>query len=189
MVPSSVRCVVARSWFNPLDCPALEVLPDHPARVPLSLWKTNTWARLSLLPPYEEIQPGGLVISKHTREQGRFLPPAKGKRPLVMGRGLGRHSAWPLTSSRLSFLLPLQCDDVFSGLPPPQVVPGELKPSQQQDLTAFLRLVGCSMQSRCPGPEDAVSNQKLFSTAYFLVSALAGMEKGRRTVVALRPLG
>lgn len=67
------------------------------------------------------------------------------------------------------------CDDVFSGLPPSQAIPGELKPSQQQDLTAFLRLVGCSMQSGCPGPEDAVSDQKLFSTAYFLVSALAEM--------------
>lgn len=81
----------------------------------------------------------------------------------------------------LSLLLSLQCDDVFSGLSPPRVAPGELKPSQQQDLTAFLRLVGCSVQSGCPGPEDAVSNQQLFSTAYFLVSALAGMEKGRKT--------
>lgn len=67
-------------------------------------------------------------------------------------------------------------------------MPGELKPSQQQDLTAFLRLVGYSVQSGCPGPEDAVSNQKLFSTAYFLVSALAGMEKGRQTGVARKLL-
>lgn len=52
----------------------------------------------------------------------------------------------------------------------------ELKPPQQQDLTAFLRLVGCRIQGECPGPEDEVSNQKLFATAYFLVSALAGME-------------
>lgn len=80
----------------------------------------------------------------------------------------------------VSFLLPLQCDDVFSGLSPPRAMPGELKPSQQQDLAAFLRLVGYSVQSGCPGPEDAVSNQKLFSTAYFLVSALAGMDGERK---------
>lgn len=54
---------------------------------------------------------------------------------------------------------------------------GKLKPSQQRDLVAFLRLVGYSVQGECPGPEDVVHNQKLLSTAYFLVSALAGMEK------------
>ncbi|KAF6085922.1 gasdermin E [Phyllostomus discolor] len=40
---------------------------------------------------------------------------------------------------------------------------------------AFLQLVGCSVQGECPGPQGVVSNQKLFSTAYFLVSALAEM--------------
>lgn len=52
----------------------------------------------------------------------------------------------------------------------------ELTDSQQQDLTAFLKLVGCRVQGERPGPQDEVSNQKLFATAYFLVSALAGME-------------
>ncbi|XP_039718498.1 gasdermin-E isoform X3 [Pteropus medius] len=80
-----------------------------------------------------------------------------------------------LFDDELLLALEQVCDDVFSDLSPPRVIPGELKPSQQQDLMAFLRLVGYSMQSGCPGPEDAVSNQKLFSTAYFLVSALAEM--------------
>lgn len=52
----------------------------------------------------------------------------------------------------------------------------ELTDRQQQDLTTFLQLVGCRIQGERPGPQDAVSNQKLFATAYFLVSALAGME-------------
>lgn len=80
-----------------------------------------------------------------------------------------------LFDDELLLALEQVCDDVFSDLSPPRVIPGELKPSQQQDLMAFLQLVGYSMQSGCPGPEDAVSNQKLFSTAYFLVSALAEM--------------
>ncbi|XP_036086308.1 gasdermin-E isoform X3 [Rousettus aegyptiacus] len=80
-----------------------------------------------------------------------------------------------LFDEELLLALEQVCDDVFSGLSPPRAMPGELKPSQQQDLAAFLRLVGYSVQSGCPGPEDAVSNQKLFSTAYFLVSALAEM--------------
>ncbi|XP_015444959.1 gasdermin-E isoform X3 [Pteropus alecto] len=80
-----------------------------------------------------------------------------------------------LFDDELLLALEQVCDDVFSDLSPPRVIPGELKPSQQQDLMAFLHLVGYSMQSGCPGPEDAVSNQKLFSTAYFLVSALAEM--------------
>ncbi|XP_053464855.1 gasdermin-E isoform X2 [Nycticebus coucang] len=63
------------------------------------------------------------------------------------------------------------CEDVVRGLSSPLAVLGELKPSQKQELTAFLRLVGCSVE----GPEDAVSNQRLFATAYFLVSALAEM--------------
>lgn len=36
------------------------------------------------------------------------------------------------------------------------------------------------MQGGVPGPEDVVSNRKLFSTAYLLVSALAGMEKRQK---------
>lgn len=46
---------------------------------------------------------------------------------------------------------------------------------------AFLQLAGCSMQGGVPDPEDVVSNRKLFSTAYLLVSALAGMEKRAET--------
>lgn len=96
--------------------------------------------------------------------------------------------AWPPTSSRRLFP-PLQCDDMVGGLPPPLAVLGELKPPQRQNLMAFLQLVGCSVQGECPGLQGVVSNQKLFSTAYFLVSALAGM--GKRNfipVVALRLL-
>nr|XP_012628783.1 non-syndromic hearing impairment protein 5 [Microcebus murinus] len=63
------------------------------------------------------------------------------------------------------------CEDVVSGLSLPLALLAELTPPRQQNLTTFLRLVGCSVQ----GPEDAVSNQRLFATAYFLVSALAEM--------------
>ena len=75
-----------------------------------------------------------------------------------------------------------QCDDIVSSLSPSLVTLGELKPSQQHNLTTFLRLAGCSVQGECPGSEDVVNNQKLFSTAYFLVSALAGMDqkKGKK---------
>lgn len=52
----------------------------------------------------------------------------------------------------------------------------ELTGRQQLDLTGFLQLVGCRVQGERPGPQDEISNQKLFATAYFLVSALAGME-------------
>lgn len=68
---------------------------------------------------------------------------------------------------------------------------GELKPSQKHNLTTFLRLVGCSVQGERLGSQDVVDNQKLFSTAFFLVSALAGMdqrEKKGRNAVALKLL-
>lgn len=68
-----------------------------------------------------------------------------------------------------------------SRLLPPLAGLGELKPSQQQRLMAFLQLAGCSVQGGVPDPEDVVSNRKLFSTAYLLVSALAGMEKRAET--------
>ncbi|NP_061239.1 gasdermin-E isoform X1 [Mus musculus] len=69
------------------------------------------------------------------------------------------------------------CDDVAGGLWSSQAVLAmeELTDSQQQDLTAFLQLVGYRIQGEHPGPQDEVSNQKLFATAYFLVSALAEM--------------
>ncbi|XP_060052056.1 gasdermin-E [Erinaceus europaeus] len=75
----------------------------------------------------------------------------------------------------LLLVLEQVCDDVVSGLSPSLPVLGELKPPQEEHLMNFLRLVGYSVQGRCPGPRGAVSNQKLFSTAYFLVSALAEM--------------
>lgn len=68
---------------------------------------------------------------------------------------------------------------------------GELKPSQKHNLTTFLRLAGCSVQGERLGSEDVVNNQKLFSTAYFLVSALAGMDQRKkkgRNAVALKLL-
>lgn len=80
-----------------------------------------------------------------------------------------------LFDEELLVVLEQVCDNVVSGLSPPLAILGELKPLQEQVLTAFLGLVGCSMQGGCPGLQDAISNQKLFSTAYFLVSALAEM--------------
>ncbi|XP_062956930.1 gasdermin-E [Cynocephalus volans] len=80
-----------------------------------------------------------------------------------------------LFDDELLVVLEQVCDDVVNGLSPPLVVLGELKPPQQQDLTAFLQLVGCSVWGRGPSPQDAVSDQKLFAAAYFLVSALAEM--------------
>nr|XP_004652861.1 gasdermin-E isoform X2 [Jaculus jaculus] len=77
------------------------------------------------------------------------------------------------------FLVVLEqvCDDIASGLWSPQATQAveELTPPRQQDLSAFLRLVGCKVLGEHPGPQDEVSNQKLFATAYFLVSALAEM--------------
>ncbi|XP_032160672.1 gasdermin-E isoform X1 [Mustela erminea] len=80
-----------------------------------------------------------------------------------------------LSDEELLRALEQVCEDVVSGLSSPLATLGELKPPQQQDLTAFLCLVGYRVQGGRPGLEDAVSNQKLFSTAYFLVSALAEM--------------
>lgn len=65
----------------------------------------------------------------------------------------------------------------------------ELTDSQQQDLTAFLQLVGYRIQGEHPGPQDEVSNQKLFATAYFLVSALAGMKTTKGAGQCLPGLG
>ncbi|EPY87717.1 Nonsyndromic hearing impairment protein 5-like protein [Camelus ferus] len=80
-----------------------------------------------------------------------------------------------LFDEELLVVLEQVCDNVVSSLWPPLAGLGELKPSQQQDLMVFLKLVGCGVQGGCPGPEDVVSNRKLFSTAYFLVSALSEM--------------
>ncbi|XP_012576204.1 PREDICTED: non-syndromic hearing impairment protein 5 [Condylura cristata] len=80
-----------------------------------------------------------------------------------------------LLDAELLVVLDQVCDDVVFGLSPPQEMLGELKSPQQQDLMAFLRLVGYRMQGQCLGPQDVVSNQKLFFLAYFLVSALAEM--------------
>lgn len=80
-----------------------------------------------------------------------------------------------LFDEELLLVLEQVCDDVVSGLSPSQAILGDLKPPQRQNLTTFLRLVGCSVQGGQPGPEGAVSDQQLFFTAYFLVSALAEM--------------
>ncbi|KAG3278019.1 DFNA5, deafness associated tumor suppressor [Ictidomys tridecemlineatus] len=82
-----------------------------------------------------------------------------------------------LFDEELLMVLEQVCDDMAGGVCSLQAAQAmaELKPPQQQDLTAFLRLVGCRIQGEHPGPEDKVSNQKLFATAYFLVSALAEM--------------
>ncbi|XP_027788502.2 gasdermin-E [Marmota flaviventris] len=82
-----------------------------------------------------------------------------------------------LFDEELLLVLEQVCDDMAGGVCSLQAAQAmaELKPLQQQDLTAFLRLVGCRIQGERPGPEDKVSNQKLFATAYFLVSALAEM--------------
>ncbi|KAM8770239.1 gasdermin-E isoform 2-T2 [Rhynchonycteris naso] len=65
------------------------------------------------------------------------------------------------------------CDDMLSGLQPSLATLGDLRAPQRQSLSAFLQLVGCSVQGRSTRPESAVSNRQLLSTAYFLVSALA----------------
>ncbi|XP_052029666.1 gasdermin-E [Apodemus sylvaticus] len=69
------------------------------------------------------------------------------------------------------------CDDMAGGLWSSQAILAmeELTGSQQQDLTAFLQLVGYRVHGELPGPRDEVINQKLFATAHFLVSALAEM--------------
>ncbi|XP_054420472.1 gasdermin-E [Pteronotus mesoamericanus] len=67
------------------------------------------------------------------------------------------------------------CDDMVDGLSPSLAVLEELKPPERQNLMAFLQLAGCSVQAAGPGPQGVVSNRKLFSTAYFLISALAEM--------------
>ncbi|XP_069852177.1 gasdermin-E isoform X2 [Dipodomys merriami] len=87
------------------------------------------------------------------------------------------------------FLVALEqvCDDMASGLWSPQaaLAIGRLKAAQQQDLTAFLGLVGCRVQGERPGPEDQISNQKLFATAYCLVSALAEMPDNVATLLGI----
>ncbi|XP_004626528.1 gasdermin-E [Octodon degus] len=82
-----------------------------------------------------------------------------------------------LLDEELLVVLEQVCDDMAGSVWSPQTALAmrALKAPQQQDLTAFLQLVGCSIQGECPSPEDEVSNQKLFATAYFLVSALAEM--------------
>ncbi|XP_044802673.2 gasdermin-E isoform X3 [Bubalus bubalis] len=80
-----------------------------------------------------------------------------------------------LLDEELLVVLEQVCDDIVSSLSPSLVALGELKPSQKHNLTTFLRLAGCSVQGERLGSEDVVNNQKLFSTAYFLVSALAEM--------------
>ncbi|XP_004582613.2 gasdermin-E [Ochotona princeps] len=70
------------------------------------------------------------------------------------------------------------CDSVVGGVWPPlglQSVVAGLKPLQQQELEAFLSLVGCRIQGGNPSTGSEVSDPQLFVTAHFLVSALAEM--------------
>lgn len=90
------------------------------------------------------------------------------------GQARGRRMHHPALSS-----LPLQCDDAASGLPPAQEVLAGLQPPQRENLTAFLQLVGYSVQDGRPSLD---SDPQLFTTAYVLVSRLAGT--ARLTVVA-----
>ncbi|XP_051008350.1 gasdermin-E [Acomys russatus] len=82
-----------------------------------------------------------------------------------------------LFDEELLMALEQVCDDMADGLWSSQakLAMEELTGRQQQDLTGFLQLVGCRVQGERPGPQDEVRNQKLFATAYFLVSALAEM--------------
>lgn len=110
--------------------------------------------------------------------------PRREAQPLAnLGSRSPRGLALPGRQPRLGLLhhllsSPLQCDDVVSGLSPSQAILGDLKPPQRQNLTTFLRLVGCRVQGGQPAPEGVVSDQQLFFTAYFLVSALAGTAPG-----------
>lgn len=101
---------------------------------------------------------------------------------------MGQRTPRPLASSHCLLSPLLQCDDVVCGLSPSLATLGELKPPQRQNLTAFLQLVGCSVQGGRLGLEGAGSNQQLFSTAYFLVSALAGTDRASESAVALKLL-
>ncbi|XP_037692845.1 gasdermin-E [Choloepus didactylus] len=80
-----------------------------------------------------------------------------------------------LLDDELLVVLERVFDDVVSGLAAPMEGLAELEPPQQKNLTTFLRLVGYSLQGGSRGQEDIVSNQKLFTAAYVLVSALAEM--------------
>ncbi|KAM7121142.1 gasdermin-E isoform 1-T2 [Molossus nigricans] len=88
-----------------------------------------------------------------------------------------------LFDEELLLVLEQVCDDVVCGLSPSLATLGELKPPQRQNLTAFLQLVGCSVQGGRLGLEGAGSKQQLFSTAYFLVSALAEMPDNTATLL------
>lgn len=129
--------------------------------------QTLPWTAL----PHSPCTPPPLAVQEqHLAGSGSYLLVRRSIRLAVPGRQrrLGAATSPGLSSP------PRQCDDVVRGLSPSQAILGELKPPQRQNLTAFLRLVGCSVQGGHPGPAGAVSDQKLFSTAYLLVSALAG---------------
>lgn len=97
--------------------------------------------------------------------------------PEQQQRALFRLLQTVLFDEELLVALEQVCDDMAGGLWSSQTTLAmeELTGSQQQDLTGFLQLVGCKVQGEHPGPKDEISNQKLFATAYFLVSALAEM--------------
>ncbi|XP_075414399.1 gasdermin-E [Tenrec ecaudatus] len=89
-----------------------------------------------------------------------------------------------LLDDELLMVLDRVFDDVVRGLSPPPEVLEELKPPQQQDVTAFLQLVGCSLQGREREHKDVQDNKELFSTIYFLISALAEMPDNSAALLA-----
>ncbi|XP_004447610.2 gasdermin-E [Dasypus novemcinctus] len=87
-----------------------------------------------------------------------------------------------LVHDELLVVLERVFDEVVNGLEDPVAVLGELEPPQRQDLTAFLQLVGYSVQGGRPG-QDVVSDQQLFTAAYVLISALAEMPDNVATLL------
>lgn len=58
-----------------------------------------------------------------------------------------------------------------------------LRPPQQQQLEAFLSLVGCRIRGGSPSTSE-VGDPQLFVTAHLLVSALAGKEAEKTLGIA-----
>ncbi|XP_006832344.1 PREDICTED: non-syndromic hearing impairment protein 5 [Chrysochloris asiatica] len=117
--------------------------------------------------PLSALKQDALLLEKN------FHPFAKlpEKQKIVLSNILQRI----LLDDELLMVLESVFDDVAHGLSPPLAAMRELMPLQQQDLTTFLQLVGCSLVDGYPGQEAALSNQELFAAAYCLVSALAEM--------------
>lgn len=65
-----------------------------------------------------------------------------------------------------------QLDDICTGDKPDLK---ELKPAQQGDLTDFLQLLGCSLQSELSLQKSQPQDDGLLSAAHLLISAISGM--------------